>query len=615
MPPVAFPHIRRRTRTALPCLLLLLLGLVPAAATGTPVIGVDEIRPGMTGYGLTVFAGTEVDTFGVTVVGVQENIRADGHMILVEVSGHGLEKSSIAQGMSGSPVFLDGRLAGALAFGWGGALRPLGGVTPAAELLAVSTEQPAATGLATGIPETDWTPLLGTSDGALARTLGLDGTPAPASGDWSAGWPEPADLAVDLLTPFTDRDHPAAWVCRPAGQSVAAGSAGAAAPGTLVPGAACAVPLVLGDAKLGAIGTVTWVDGDDVHMMGHPFMQRGDVRWPLATAEILTLFPSRQLSFKMGSIGEVVGAVHQDRRAGIAGRLGATAPLLPVRVTTPHGTYDFQVANDRQLAPALVFWAFYNALLAVGDDASQQTVRWDLRATWRRGDDDEVRRLALSGATAGPGGVATLGNAITAPLRILLGNPFTPVRLESVDIQLRTEPGVATAEVRDLAAPTTVVAGTRRLAVEVVLAPRLGASEHRTVQLELPAGLRPGRHRLVVASAAEIFALEAQRAAARFQTSSLDATVELLETERDLGTLVVALLARGEGVVVRGNELSDLPGSLARTVRRSAGPEQMTAADYVARRDEPTPWLLLGHAVLDVRVTPATGTLEPERRP
>jgi hypothetical protein len=182
-------------------------------------------------------------------------------------------------------------------------------------------------------------------------------------------------------------------------------------------------------------------------------------------------------------------------------------------------------------------------------------------------------------------------------------------------MELESEPGVATAEVTDLSAPATVTAGARSLPVEVVLTPRHGTAELRTVDLPLPANLRPGRHRLVVASSAEIFALELQRAAARFRAGSLDAIVELLETERGLGTLVVALMARGRGVVVRGNELADLPGSLARTVRRSAGPEQRTAADYVARHDESTPWLLLGHAVLDVQVTRATETLEPERRP
>jgi hypothetical protein len=202
-----------------------------------------------------------------------------------------------------------------------------------------------------------------------------------------------------------------------------------------------------------------------------------------------------------------------------------------------------------------------------------------------------------------------------APLRILVGNPFVPVRLERVDVDLTMSPGLATAEITGLAAPTTIVAGTRRLPVEVVLKPHRGASEKVRLELELPPGLRTGRHRLVVASAAELFALEAQRAAARFHTGSLDGTLRLLETERDLGTLTVALLARGRGVVIRGNEFDDLPGSVARTVRRAAGPEQQTAADFVARREETTPWLLLGHAVLDVRVAAAAESLEPERRP
>src|SRR3989339_799811 len=121
----------------LPAGLALLGALAAGAAPAPPVAGsaadpiaLQDITPGMTGYGLTVFAGAGIDTFGVTVIGVQHNVRPQGSLILVEVAGHGLELSSIAQGMSGSPIFLQGRLAGALAFGWAGALRPIAGVTP-----------------------------------------------------------------------------------------------------------------------------------------------------------------------------------------------------------------------------------------------------------------------------------------------------------------------------------------------------------------------------------------------------------------------------------------------------------------------------------------------------
>jgi hypothetical protein len=130
---------------------LLLLLAWPAAAQ-TDHIPLAEITRGMRGYGLTVFEGTRVDTFSVEVVGVQERMRADGSLIIIEVAGHDLQRSRIAQGMSGSPVFLDGRFAGALAFGWGGALRSLAGVTPAGEILSLPSQPlPAGARLQTGL--------------------------------------------------------------------------------------------------------------------------------------------------------------------------------------------------------------------------------------------------------------------------------------------------------------------------------------------------------------------------------------------------------------------------------------------------------------------------------
>jgi hypothetical protein len=454
------------------------------------------------------------------------------------------------------------------------------------------------------------------------QALGWTVAPPVTAPEPVAGWVAPEAVARRLLAPLLGEEPtPAGWVCRPAGSPVAAtaSSATGSAPATLVPGGACAIALVLGDAQLGAVGTVTWVDGRDVWMMGHPFMQRGPVRLPLATAEIVTLFPSRQMSFKMGSIGEVVGTVHQDRRPALTGQLGTEPPLLPVTVgiRDPRGesTYEFEVADDPLLAAALVFWSAYNALLVEGDDASLQTVRWTLDLDWRSDLESGTQRLRLAGAGAGPGGAAALGQGLMAPLNLLLANPFHDVSLERVAISLETSPGLATATVLGLTAPRRVAAGTAILPVSVEIEPRRGERRNLDVALKLPAGLAPGRHRLVVANAAEFFALEAQRAAGLFQVADLAATVELLAAERGPGTLTLALLVPGNNVVVRGRELTALPGSLRQTVRRSAGQEGRTLADFVARRDVPTEWLLTGHAVLDLEVTATDAPLEPERRP
>ena len=623
-----------RDRRVLPLVVAAVFALA-GGAHGAPVaapaiIPVAEIKPGMTGYGLSVFAGSRVDTFTVRVLGVQANARVQGSMVLVEVGGHGLEQSSIAQGMSGSPVYLDGRFAGALAFGWEGALAPIGGVTPAQEMLALPTE-----------PETpaqwrhagNWDPakLVGPGAGGLAgellgRTAGADSRSAGVSAVGAiTGWPDVLDLGAALLGPLSasgDASAPS-WLCRPAALAVAGGGRGAAAralpvAATLVPGAACAVSLVSGDADLGAIGTVSWVDGDRVLIFGHPLMQRGAVDLPLATADIVTILPSRRISFKIGSPGTVVGAVHHDLRAGVAGRLGARAPLVPVDVRVEGaapGNYHFDVADDAQLTPMLVFWSFYNALLAGGNDASRQVVTWRMQTSWRLAGEANSRSLVQRGVASGPGGAGALGDDLMTPLAVLLDNPFAGAHLEKVAITATVTPGRGDAVITALGGPRRVEAGATSLPLTIELRNAEGRRELLPVTVPLPAGLPAGSYRVVAASAAEFFAFEAQRAPERLQPARLEDLWELLASERSPSDLVVTVFAADHPVLVGGRELASAPGSVARVVAVGRQPADQALAQRAAHVQVPTAWALGGHAVRTLEVVAGATAVGAGRRP
>ena len=540
--------------------------------------------------------------------------------------------------MSGSPVFLEGRFAGALAFGWPGALKPLAGVTPAAEMLALPREPlpattPGRSRLQTGPQLTDLM-RMNSNTAALAAQLDLpvQATAPGAPLTTRSGWPDPADLAYDLIgralagepgkLPPTE-----SWFYRPlrSGWSVSRTggtgrqSAEAVQP-ALVAGSACAVPLVTGAAQLGAIGTVTQVVGDEVLLFGHPFMQRGPVDLPLATAEVVTVFPSRQMSFKMGSVGEIVGAVYHDQRAGLAGRLGPAPDLIPVRVDLqlPDArggrTYDFAVVDDPLLTPTLVFWTLYNAVLAEGDDASKQTLGYRLTTHWSGDGALEGEPLVLSGTVNGPGGVANLAAEWMLPLGILLNNPYRPLRLEGVTADLELTRPAAAAHIVGLSGPRRLTAG-QGAVFSVELVPEDGERTRREIRLDVPAHLPAGTYRLVAASAAELFALEAQRAAGRFQPTDLAAMVEILRTARAQDTLVLALLAAGRGVVVQGREMSALPPRLVKLMRSANLEAAPTLADYVWRHDETTSWVLDGHAVSNLSLTPSPNPYKEVKRP
>ncbi len=615
----------------LPLLLMLIVSVTSAAEEPADHIPLAEITPGMTGYGLTVFRGTQVDTFGVTVIGVQEKVRAAGSLLLIEVSGHDLEISSIAQGMSGSPIYLDGRFAGALAFGWGGALRPIAGVTPAAEMLALPTTIPAVSAARrAGTPvATEKLIPLGADASALATDIwGVQSVverPPVGSGSGSS-WPDAPhmwlELAAALATDHPELDPgPDQWLFQPLGLAGAgAGTSMATETERLVPGAACAVPLVTGDASLGAIGTVTWVDGDQVLMMGHPFMQRGPVNLPLATAEVLTIFPSREMSFKMGSVGRIIGTVHHDLRAGLSGRMGPAPEMIPVTVAVtregaPDRQYEFAVIDDPMLTPTLVFWALYNGLLVAGDDASMQTMRYRMETTWSGPPALSAKPVVVSGLTAGPGGAGALKAEVMTPLSVLLNNPHEEVRLLSVHATLEQSRPLKTAAIVGLTGPRSVLRPGQDVVFQAEVQPRLGPSETVEFAVTLPTQMSAGPYRVVVTSAADLFALESQRAAGRFQPVNLNSMLEILRTDRSRDQLVLAIFAPGEAMILQGQEMRNLPQSIARTVRTGNMQAQRSLADYVMRSEQTTPWVLTGHAVRSLRVQRADKPLAEESRP
>ncbi len=646
------------------CLLITVASGAAAAAAWLPVA---DVEPGMVGYGLSVFQGTRIDTFGVQVIGVQRGVRAGGDLILVEVSGHDLERSAVAQGMSGSPVFIDGRFIGAVAFGWAGSLRPLAGLTPAAEMLALPVQpEPVAARLASAGP-----PLPDPGDqGAALRHLVVDAgyaglaaelwpgdetrqRPGPRNG-LPASWPPPRQLLESLLVsvnaltaePAAGTQSPGLqplrvnWLCRPLAGSGAATTSAARSPsdpdsGTrrtddvgadrhvgdgLVPGAACAIPMILGDASLGAVGTVSWVDDQHVFMMGHPFLQRGPIALPLATADIVTVLPSRQMSFKIGSIGPVVGSVHHDQRAGLTGILGPGPDLVPVTVALegrPGGAerYEFSVVRDAQLTPTLVFWCLYNSLLVRGDDQSRQTVRYDIRSRWRDDDGQPIAPIDMTGLIVGPNGAATLGPEWMVPLQILMNNPHAELHLESIEARLALSRPLAAARIATVTTPPSVHAG-RLLPVTVTLAPIRGPEQQTTLDLTIPEYLPPGRYRLLVANARDLFGLEVERAAARFSGRNLGATLDLVRSSRSASQLVVALIAPSRGVVVDGRELSGLPGSVNKILRADgSGDVAPTKAGYVSRQHEETGLFLVGHLIKEIQLLRPAAPAREESRP
>jgi len=348
-------------------------------AQDTKIMPVDEVRQGMKGFGKTVFQGTTIEQFGVEVLGVLKNFAPKQDMILVRLSGGPLERTGVIAGMSGSPVFIDGKLLGAVAFAFPFAKEPIAGVQPIQQMLDILDQKPGNTPkvaqASSGIlPAESPTAFVFGQLQRLAEGVPIQQLLLPQSllsaGSFQSGTGTPSLMRIQTPLLVSGTSAAALQQFAPFFSAfgftpVQAGGGGGAAnlaPGSgskLEPGSSVNVELIRGDISWSANGTVTYVDGNKVYAFGHPNLTAGPTDVPMSAGYVISLLPNVQNSFKLAVPLDVVGAFQQDRSTGIAGTLGATSKMIPVSVmlTTSMNTvnkYNFELAADRFLTPPLM---------------------------------------------------------------------------------------------------------------------------------------------------------------------------------------------------------------------------------------------------------------------
>jgi len=560
----------RSVRVAAIALLWLVVS-APAWAR-VPTLDPDALQAGQKAVVKTVFQGERIEDFEAEIVGVLHGGRVDGDIIVARATSERVTKTGIAQGMSGSPVYVDGHLVGALSGAWAFSREPLFVITPIREMLAV-LDQP-------GGDEDDAAGTAGPAGleprGAPIQFGAFEWPGLPEEGETAPALPstvaaamgQPARLAVPVACVGLDPAalsharqllEPLGFTAVPGGRS--GSSATPAAPPVLEPGSAVAVELLRGDLRLAAIGTITWRDGDRVLIFGHPFFQSGRVRLPLASASVTTIVASDVISFKLAMPGTPFGVATQDRRAAVAGFMGRSPRLMPVSVTVAGGgrgsrTYRFESIEDRALAPQLVGLAALNSLLESGGVGSGQTVRWSVEL-FRRG----APPLALSDVVVSETLPGELLSGVTGPLRFLFNSPFARLELDSVRVRLESRPGRELWTLRSAHLLDAAVRPGEHVRVRCEVERWRGGRETLTLSVRVPEEAPEGRYVLWLGGGSELSRHEAQRLPGRYRPASLDEAWTRLAGFRTSDRLYAALLARAPEVTRGGRDYPELPTS------------------------------------------------------
>lgn len=561
-----------------------LLCLFAAVSLAMEVMPVEELVPGMQGTARTVFSGYRIEEFPVEILGVMENYAAGRDMVLVRCGGPLVERTGVFAGMSGSPVYVDGRLVGALAYAFQFSKEPVAGVTPIGEMASVLDRGAGPGGAVGGVRA------------PLPRERVVDLLVDPFSLRWPLVRREPLRAPGFTELPLA--------ICGTSGAGLAdlasslggvAALGGGAAPEDgfePLPGASVSVTLVSGDLDACAAGTLTAVDGDRVLAFGHPLFGAGAVSLPLAPAYVHTVVPSQAQSFKLASSGRPLGVVERDDETGLGGTLGEVPPGTQVEVLVRsqggERRYSFAVVRDPWMGPLALGWALEGCLRRHTRAVGSATVRYQ-------------GSLQLAGGLVVPvsGAVAEMTSPISAlggilsTYVVLVRNPFEEVEVDRMSLVFDVcEEGQSAVIQTAWLEPLRARRGERVVAT-AVLAPYGGGRKRVRLEFTVPEDAPLGRLAVTLADGASARALRRSYSPARYSPTSLAQLVEVLSEQYPATRLYLLVDTGRTGVNRDGVDYPNLPGSLA-ALLGSQGRSGFSPVRSVVETWLDTEWVLAG---------------------
>lgn len=578
---------------------------------------VDDVKPGLKGFGRTVMKGTKVESFDAEVLGVLKNVSPGRDLILCRLAGLDLERTGVIAGMSGSPVYIDGKLLGAVAYAWQFGKDPIAGVTPFSQMhgfveaferrdLVEQGNKPKRLGLRTPL----------TIDGREFDTVTVSSefdepTPTNADGLWLTPLRTPlaaSGFTGHSLSLLQQRLKGTGLV------PVQGGAAGKVAllekHAKLEAGGPLSVALILGDFDLSGIGTVTHIEGQRVYGWGHPFFAIGACEFPLMTGFIHTVYPRQTVSFKMGSPLRTVGVINADVSTCVAGWLDRKPDLLPVRMTVRREadedarTFNVRVVRQKSLMAGLVYSALTNSVDMQGDMPEELTAHLKAKIEIEGRDPITIEDTFSGSSFSGGRAPQNLYHNVAGVVHQLVYNTFEPVRITGIECDTVIRPGRRSAEIEAVQAGSDVYEPGDTLQVTAFVRPYKGPLQRVPLTLKLPADMPEGTYTATICDDVACARYALRDDPTLNFPSDLDHVFKALavQTQVRRSNLVLRVPLSAAGVALDGKALPNLPPSMVQLLSntRKSGAQTVGAA-LVSRRS--TDWVISGTEAVKFEVT------------
>lgn len=537
------------------------VNILPAQPADAPVLPLVELQPGMQGEVWTVFKGCDPEPFAVQVTGILRNALGPGKsMILCELTDPRVQGMGAVAGMSGSPLYISGKLAGVLSY----QIQRFetvryAGFTPISDMLEISTLPAGKDGL-TPTP----IPIKGERQGARGSD-GLSSGFSPMTPAFSLGGLSPAVAA--LLEP--QFSALGLNVTALGGNDSGSDNPQSAIPHTpaLRPGGVVAVALATGDISLAGTGTVSHVDGNRILAFGHPMLSLGATELPMASAEVVTILPSQLNSIKVANTGGIIGSFSQDRLSGIYGELGRKAPMVAVDVVFPNRSnrksLHFEVVRHEQLLPAIAATGLAQAVMGSNESGLSRGFKVTTTVNF-----PGTAPVEMSQLYPGPQGFRQGLTEFVGNLSLWLFNPYERVFPEHIRFSVEDTPDTPSGSIEQMLVSRTSAAPGERVDLTVGWRAFQREAESERVSLDIPADWAGKELEVILTTGPALDELTGRAHSVPIaQLRNFEEYISALREFRETDGLYLAVVEKTRLMTDQRATTSDMPGSLERIAR------------------------------------------------
>ena len=584
----------------------------------TEFFPLSELKEGMKGKAFTVFSGVEPEEFSVEILGIVPGaIGPKQDMIVGRLSGGNAERTAVFAGMSGSPVYIDGKLVGAIAYSFPFSKEPICGITPIDQMIGIfeqndtlKTEKKdpkpfSFSELAAGDTNSliPWNAAFSndlyvnvSSNSALVPVIGQTYQPIATPVSFNGFSPltlkvfEKQLISVGLLpisslggsSPISKLDSPD--------------------DNTLRGGDSVTMQLTRGDYSLAAAGTVTYRDGDKIYAFGHPFLSLGTSDLPMSESSVVTVIPNLNNSFKLAVPGALVGSMTQDRATGVFGKLGQAPKMIPVRIDlvtsrNQKQTLNFEVARDDSLTPLLVNIGIFNSLVSNERGMGDSTV--EISGTIALKDQNPIE---ISNRFTGPAAAQFAGLSVALPVNSILNSRFEDVEITGIKLNLASTDGSKTGNLERISLNKTEAKAGETVEIQAFVRTDSGRVFTQKIPVMIPNGTPTGKLSIAIGDGNSI---QQNAISKQFVPQDLGELVKTINEAKKGDRLYVQINRLTSGVIVGSSELPNLPPSVLATVNsdRTSGGFTPTSQTVLLEKElAPAEFLILGQQTLQIEV-------------